>query len=98
LAAQEKHVDSARARDLFEYTEELGFPELPDTIYNEPAYCKNPWTDFPIVSTHVFVGEWSKTVVDYHGCVWAPEGLRRLELLIDSLAGTSQWLEMKRRR
>ena len=85
-------IDSATAATVFQYADMMRFAELPDRIATEPAYCPNRWTDNPTATTTIFVGGRSKRVEDYYGCWWAPEALRRLERLIDSVSGSSRWV------
>ena len=68
------------------------------TIAKESAYCGIAPTDFPSAITTIFVGSQSKHVVDYLGCDWAPVGLRRLEAVIDSVAGTQRLVERRYKR
>lgn len=82
------------AQRLFERANVLGFDELPDTIATNRAYCPSYVTDFPSAVTTVFVGARSKQVIDYLGCDWAPVGLRNLETLIDSTAGTARLMRL----
>ena len=81
-------ISADDAQRVFERAGILGFAALPDTIARSAAYCHQTPTDFPSAITTVFVGRGSKQVVDYLGCDWAPVGLRRLEAMIDSIAGT----------
>jgi hypothetical protein len=81
------------ADPLFERADILRFDALPDTIARVPVYCRDPATDFPTATTTIFVGSASKHVVDYQGCDWAPVGLRRLEAMIDSVAGTERLMK-----
>ena len=83
-------ITAEQARRVFQAAELLQLDALPDEIARDPAYCRNPATDHPSATTTVFVGRGSKQVVDYLGCDWAPVGLRRLEAMIDSVAGTER--------
>jgi len=85
-------VSAEAAQRVFERADRLRFTALPDTIAQSPAYCGIAPTDFPSAITTIFAGQQSKHVVDYEGCDWAPVGLRRLEMLIDSVAGTQRLL------
>ena len=80
------------ARRLFERADLLRFDALPDTIARSTAYCHDEPTDYPTAITTIFVGLKSKHVVDYEGCDWAPVGLRVLEAMVDSVAGTRRFL------
>lgn len=83
-------ITTEQARHVFQIADLLQIDALPDTIEQDPAYCRNPGTDSPTATTTVYVGSASKHVVDYLGCDWAPVGLRRLEGMIDSVAGASR--------
>ena len=85
-------ISAGDVHRLLERADLLAFDALPDTIAANSAYCHWRATDNPSVTTTVFVGGASKHVVDYLGCDWAPVGLRNLEALIDSVAGTEQLL------
>ena len=85
-------ITAEEARHLFQIADILQFDALPDTIARDRAYCPNFVTDYPTATTTVFVGTSSKHVVDYLGCDWAPVGLRRLEGMIDSVAGTTRFI------
>ena len=93
--ADRTEVGSVSARQLEHLLMEfelLGFAELPDTIANSREYCGSSRTDAATVITTVFAGATSKQVVDYHGCQWAPSGLRELETLVDSIVNTRRWI------
>ena len=89
---REDRVAPAAAEELFSRASlgELGL--LPDTIARVPAYCAHRASDDATVILHLSAGASAKIVVDYQGCAWAPESLRRFESAVDSVAGTQRWL------
>ena len=85
-------LDSSEVGSLLTDARLIGFSELPDTIASIQAYCHVRWTDAPTAIVTLFGASWSKQVVDYHGCWWAPEALRRFEDEVDSTAHAQRWL------
>ena len=90
---------ASRARDI-------GFFDLPSDIAADSVLCRDRATDHPTVTTTIFAGKTTKTVVDYHGCfqandhsVLAPIGkLRAFENEIDSVLKSSRWVRPASRR
>ena len=90
---------ASRARDI-------GFFDLPSDIAADSVLCRDRATDHPTVTTTIFAGKTTKTVVDYHGCfqandhsVMAPIGkLRAFENEIDSVLKSSRWVRPASRR
>jgi len=60
---------------------------LPDRIADSKAYCPTQWTDHPTAIVSFFGPGWSKRIVDYYGCRWAPGALRDFEQLVDAFTG-----------
>jgi hypothetical protein len=49
-------------------------------------------TDLPRATVSLFRGGGVKRVEDYHGCLDGPKELRRFQVSIDSVAGSSRWV------
>jgi hypothetical protein len=81
--------------------ERLGFYSLPTVIADDSTLCPLRATDHPTATLSIFRADSIHTVVDYHGCYTdhdlgtaAPvEQLRRLEVEVDSVAGSSRWVK-----
>jgi len=89
-----KAVDSVESRYFFGIVGSAlmtDFLELPDRIADDPHFCPHRMTDAPTVTVTLFMTKATKSVEDYHGCMWAPDGLRRLENYIDEVANTKRW-------
>jgi hypothetical protein len=82
----------------------IAYFDLPDTIMGNPTYCARKSTDQPSAIVRISTDTSAKSVVDYHGCAAntpaASEKLRELrifETAIDSLTGSSRWIQPNRR-
>ncbi|HKY98537.1 MAG TPA: DUF6438 domain-containing protein [Gemmatimonadaceae bacterium] len=78
--------------------QEIEFLKLPDLISDNPLFCPTKWTDHPTATITIFMKAGVKAVEDYHGCKWAPEGLREFEREIDQVARSSRWVKPASRR
>ena len=74
------------------------FLALPDRIQGDKRFCPRSMTDHPTAIVTIFLPSGPRRVEDYHGCYWAPVGLRQLEDAIDTIAGVSRWIRPNRRR
>lgn len=70
----------------------IDFLKLPDRISDDPHFCPAKMTDAPTATVTVFMSSQTKVVEDYHGCLWAPDGLRYLERYIDEAANSGRWV------
>jgi len=86
---QTRQVRGTGFLDLVANAEFLGFWDLPEVIAKDRRFGTHCVTDAPTAIVTIFLPNRSKRVVDYQGCQWAPAGLRDLECLIDSVAGTT---------
>ena len=68
------------------------FTELPDRIADDSRFCPMKATDHETVTVTIYIPGRIKRVEDYHGCTWAPSGLRDLEIYIDKVANSSRWI------
>jgi len=68
------------------------FLSLPDRIADDKHFCPGPATDHPTAIVTVFMPNRVKRVEDYHGCYWAPVGLRQLEDYIDEITKAGRWI------
>jgi len=68
------------------------FLALPMRIESDPRFCPDQVTDHPTAIVTIFLPAGPRRVEDYYGCYWAPVGLRQLEEVIDSVAGTDRWV------
>ena len=85
-------IPSDSAQALFTYARLIRFTDLPGRIEDSKAYCPSRWTDHPTALLTIYGAGWSKQVVDYYGCWWAPEALRRLEDQVDKTARVGRWM------
>jgi hypothetical protein len=92
-------LDSLYARAV-----RIGFFALPDTLTGNRTYCSRWATDLPGASVTITTSAGTKSVNDYHGCAAdtpaASEKLTELrifEAAIDSLTGSSRWIQPSRR-
>lgn len=67
------------------------FDLMPDTIAKVPVYCPGTVSDAITVTTRLYIGTWSKHVVNYHGCTWSPVGLHQIERMVNEVGGTTRW-------
>ena len=74
----------------------IDFLALPDRIADEKRFCPARVTDLPTATVTIFLPDKVKRVEDYHGCFWAPAGLRELESVIDTVASSSRWVRPNR--
>jgi uncharacterized protein DUF6438 len=88
-------IPSDSAQALLTYARLMRFTDLPARIEDSKAYCPSRWTDHPTAIITIYGAGWSKQVVDYYGCWWAPEALRRFEEQLDKTARVSQWLRTR---
>jgi hypothetical protein len=80
--------------------ERLGLYSLPTVIADDSTLCPLRATDHPTATLTIFREDSTHTVVDYHGCYAGHdrgtgprvEQLRRLEVAVDSVAGSSRWV------
>ena len=82
----------------------IGFFALPDTLVGNSTFCSRYATDLPGATVTINTNAGSKSVDDYHGCAAkTPEAsatlsaLRIFEAAIDSLTGSSRWIQPNRR-
>jgi hypothetical protein len=68
------------------------FLALPKRIAGDSRFCPQSATDHPTAIVTIFLPSGARRVEDYHGCYWAPVGLRQLEDVIDSVGGASRWV------
>jgi hypothetical protein len=92
-------LDSLYARAV-----RIGFFALPDTLVGNPTYCARQATDLPGATVTITTNAGTKSVNDYHGCAAnipaASEQLSELrifEAAIDTLTGSSRWIQPNRR-
>ena len=76
----------------------IDFLALPNRIADEKLYCPAVPTDNPTAVVTLFMGLRQKRIEDYHGCYWAPAGLRELEDYIDQITNAKRWIRPGRRR
>ena len=97
---------TATVAALVSRAREIGFFDLPSDIAADSVLCRDRATDHPTVTTTIFAGETTKTVVDYHGCFEANDHsvrpqlgrLRAFENEIDSVLKSSRWVRPASRR
>lgn len=89
---------------LYAQAVHIGFFALPDTLIGDPRYCAHRPTDQPSAIVKINTNAGAKSVIDYHGCAAdspaTSETLRQLrifEAAIDSLTGSSRWIQPNRR-
>ena len=82
----------------------IGFFALPDTLIGNPTLCERYATDQPTATVMISMDGGNKSVRDYHGCLAkspAAEAklseLRAFEDAIDTLTGSSRWIQPNRR-
>ena len=89
---------------LYAQAVRIGFFALPDTLMGNPTYCARRATDLPGATVTITTNAGTKSVNDYHGCAAdtpaASEQLSELrifEAAIDTLTGSSRWIQPNRR-
>jgi uncharacterized protein DUF6438 len=75
----------------------LEFLSLPDRIADDKRFCPHAVTDNPTTIITIFIPGKAKRVEDYHGCDWAPAGLRDLETYVDQVTNAKRWIRPARR-
>jgi hypothetical protein len=76
----------------------LEFLLLPDRIADDKRLCPHEPTDNPTAILTIFIPGKPKRVEDYHGCDWAPAGLRDLETYVDQVTNAKRWIRPAQRR
>lgn len=84
---QQSRISQSEVRRLVHELERIDFMSLQDSYTDMSA------TDMPSAITTLRLNGDIKTVVHYHGDFSAPEKLTGLEILIDQLTNTAQWIE-----
>jgi len=74
----------------------LEFLALPDRIADDKRLCPHDVTDNPTAIITLFIPGKPKRVEDYHGCDWAPAGLRDLEEYVDKVTNAKRWIRPAR--
>ena len=89
---------------LYAQAVRVGFFALPDTLMGNPTYCARRATDLPGATVTITTGAGTKSVNDYHGCAADTPAasatlskLRIFEAAIDTLTGSSRWIQPNRR-
>lgn len=92
-------LDSLYARAV-----RIGFFALPDTLLGNPTFCWRYATDLPGATVTITTNTGTKSVNDYHGCAANTpvasaklSELRIFEAAIDTLTGSSRWIQPNRR-
>jgi hypothetical protein len=92
-------IDSLYARAV-----RIGFFALPDTLIGKSPLCERYATDQPTATVTITTDVGEKGVRDYHGCLAGSPAaestlgaLRTFEAAIDSLTGSSRWIQPNRR-
>jgi hypothetical protein len=92
-------LDSLYARAV-----RIDFFALPDTLIGNPPFCEGYVTDSPTATVTINTGAGKKSVADYYGCyAKSPAAkaklseLRAFENAIDTLTGSSRWIQPNRR-
>lgn len=92
-------LDSLYARAV-----RIGFFALPDTLLGDSTFCWRYATDLPGATVTIDTDTGSKSVNDYHGCAANTPAasaklseLRIFEAAIDTLTGSSRWIQPNRR-
>jgi hypothetical protein len=92
-------LDSLYARAV-----RIGFFALPDAVIGKSPLCEIYATDQPTATVTISTDTAQKSVRDYHGCIARSPAaaetlgeLRRFESAIDSLTGSSRWIQPNRR-
>ena len=70
----------------------LEFLALPDRIADDKRFCPHDVTDNPTAIVTIFIPGRPKRIEDYHGCDWAPAGLRELETYLDEVTNAKRWI------
>jgi Domain of unknown function (DUF6438) len=84
-------IPAARVDSLLRELEAGGYFGFDDAYVMGSPACGQYATDSPTVITSVAVGGRTKSIRHDYGCFAAPSELKRLERLIDEVAGTAQW-------
>ena len=84
-------IPPERFRALAVEAERIGFDRFPASIVGTHL-CRDRVTDLPRATVSLFRGGRVKRVEDYHGCLDGPKALRRFQVSIDSVAGSSRWV------
>ena len=92
-------LDSLYARAV-----RIGFFALPDTLMGNSTFCSRYATDMPGATVTITTDAGAKSVNDYHGCAANTPAaseqlgeLRIFEAAIDTLTGSSRWIQPNRR-
>jgi hypothetical protein len=94
------HVAPSVLDSLYARAVRINFFALPDTLIGHPPFCEAYATDSPTATVTIKTDAAKKSVTDYHGCfAKSPDAktklseLRAFENAIDSLAGSSRWVQ-----
>jgi hypothetical protein len=97
-------VASSVLDSLYARAVRVDFFAFPDTLVGNPPFCDSYATDSPTATVTINTNAGKKSVVDYHGCfAKSPAAqaklreLRAFEDAIDTLTGSSRWIQPNRR-
>lgn len=85
-------IEPAAAAHLMHELVAGGFNELPARYTHDAKDCGSYHTDAPRVILTLRMSGREKTVEHDYGCSDAPESLRRMQTLVDSVAGVARWI------
>lgn len=85
-------IPPARVDSLLKELEAEGYFGFADAYVMDSPACGRYATDSPTVITSASAGGHTKTIRHDYGCDAAPPELKRLERLIDQVAGTARWI------
>ena len=99
-------IESASARDLIALVGRLPFDSIPEQLVGLAPYCQVVASDGPWAVLSLYSRSGVSRIRDYIGCREQYDRspsvvirrLRDVELAIDSVAGVSRWIEVRRYR
>lgn len=98
-ATVKSKISCEKLAQLISEFEKIDYFSLKDRYKSIEDGCPELWTDRAYVVTSIRINEKSKSINHYHGCMEDgfkspyPRALAELEMKIDEIVGTKQWLK-----